>query len=142
MATRIRTGLTMNQKLESAELRNFGLIMAGLVAMFFGALLPWIWNWNYPVWPWYLATVLVALGLVAPLSLGLPYRLWMKLGHALGWVNTRLLLCIIFYLMITPMGFLMRLFGWDPMRRRMDKLAVTYKVVSRPLAQNDMEKPY
>ena len=132
----------MNQKLESAELRNFALIMAGLVVMFFGALLPWIWNWSYPVWPWYLATALVALGFVAPLSLGLPYRLWMKLGHALGWVNTRLLLSIMFYLMITPMGFLMRLFGWDPMRRRMDKLAVTYKVVSSPLARNDMEKPY
>ncbi|MBU0751003.1 MAG: sxtJ [Gammaproteobacteria bacterium] len=132
----------MNQKLESAELRNFALIMAGLVALFFGALLPWLWNWRFPAWPWYVAIALVAGGLLAPLSLRIPYRLWMRLGHALGWVNTRLLLGIIFYLMITPMGLVMRLFGWDPMRRRLDAAAKTYKVKSRPLSRNEMETPY
>ena len=132
----------MNQKVESAELRNFALIMAGMVALFFGALVPWLWSLRFPAWPWYVAIALVAWGLLAPLSLRFPYRLWMRLGHALGWVNTRLLLGIIFYLMITPMGLVMRLFGWDPMRRRLDAAAKTYKVESRPLSRNDMETPY
>ncbi|HNQ56255.1 MAG: sxtJ [Rhodocyclaceae bacterium] len=132
----------MNRQTERAELRNFALIMAGMVALFFGALVPWLWSWRFPAWPWYVAIGLGAWGLLAPLSLRLPYGLWTRLGHALGWLNTRLLLGIIFYLMITPMGLAMRLFGRDPMRRRIDAAAKTYKVASSPLSRKNMETPY
>ena len=132
----------MTQMPERTELRNFALIVAGMVVLFFGALVPWLWSWRFPAWPWYVAGSLVAWGLAAPLSLRLPHRLWMALGHGLGWVNTRLLLAIIFYLLITPMGLIMRLLGSDPMRRRLDAAAKTYRVESRPLSRNDMETPY
>jgi hypothetical protein len=49
----------------------------------------------------------------------------MKFAHALGWVNSRVLLTILFYLVFAPYGFLSRLFGRDPLRRR-NKSGDTY----------------
>jgi hypothetical protein len=43
---------------------------------------------------------------------------WMRLAHALGWINSRILLALIFYLVITPMGLVQRLVGRDALRRR------------------------
>jgi saxitoxin biosynthesis operon SxtJ-like protein len=57
------------------------------------------------------------LGLFVPLRLLAVYRPWMKFAEMLGWFNTRLLLAVAYYLVLTPMGVLMRLIGKDPMAR-------------------------
>jgi hypothetical protein len=44
--------------------------------------------------------------------------IWMRLAVALGYINSRVLLSLMFYLVFTPYGLLMRLFGRDPLRRR------------------------
>jgi len=132
----------MIEPVERVELRNFALTMAGMVALIFGVLMPWLWGWSYPAWPWYAAIGLVAWGLIFPLSLKLIHRIWMRIGHALGWVNTRLILGIVFFGMIAPMGVIMRLFGWDPMRRRFEPATKTYKAASKPISRNNMEEPY
>ncbi|MBI4665212.1 MAG: hypothetical protein HY751_02250 [Nitrospinae bacterium] len=62
----------------------------------------------------------------APMALLPFYRLWIKFAAALAWFNTRLLLAIVFYLIITPTGLIMRALGKDPMDRRIDKSAATY----------------
>jgi len=63
---------------------------------------------------------------VAPMALLPLYRVWVKLAMALAWFNTRLLLAVAFYLVITPTGFCMRLLGKDPLDRKIDKQATTY----------------
>ncbi len=63
---------------------------------------------------------------VAPLKLLPLYRLWVKFAMALAWFNTRLLLGIVFYLIITPTGLLMRLLGKDLLDIKIDKNADTY----------------
>ena len=63
---------------------------------------------------------------VAPMALLPLYRIWVKFAIALAWFNTRLLLGIVFYLVITPTGLCMRLFGYDPLDRKIDKEAATY----------------
>lgn len=45
-------------------------------------------------------------------------RAWMPIAHAMGWFNTRVLLAAVFFLLITPLGLVMRLFGYDPLRLR------------------------
>jgi hypothetical protein len=71
-------------------------------------------------------TLLVISAFVSPTSLRVVYRGWMALGQALGWFNTRIILGVVFYLLVTPMGLLMRLAGKDPMRRRYAPEADTY----------------
>ena len=61
-----------------------------------------------------IAAVLSLLSAVAPRTLHPVYRGWMHLGEALGWLNTRILLTLVFFLVVTPIGLLMRLFGRSP----------------------------
>ncbi len=60
--------------------------------------------------------VLIALGQLVPSILDTPERLWMKMAHFLGYWNTRILLTLVYFLIVMPMGFLARLFGWDELR--------------------------
>ena len=62
--------------------------------------------------------LLVALGLVAPRALYWPNRGWMGLAEALSFVSTRVVLAIVFFLAVTPIGLVKRLTGGDPLRRR------------------------
>ena len=59
--------------------------------------------------------VFFIMGLILPVFLKPVYIAWMRLAFILGWVNTRIILVILFYLIFTPAGLLMRLFGIDPL---------------------------
>jgi NADH:ubiquinone oxidoreductase subunit 5 (subunit L)/multisubunit Na+/H+ antiporter MnhA subunit len=61
-----------------------------------------------------IAAVLSLLAAVAPSLLHPVYRGWMRVGEVLGWINTRILLTLVFFLVVTPIGLLMRLFGRSP----------------------------
>jgi uncharacterized protein involved in cysteine biosynthesis len=50
----------------------------------------------------------------------------MKLAFVLAWINTRLILWIIFYLVFTPIGLVMRLLGVDLLARKIEKNKDTY----------------
>ncbi len=60
--------------------------------------------------------VLAGCALFAPAALRVPNRLWWRLATVLGWVNTRVLLTVFFFLVLTPTGVMMRLFGRSPLR--------------------------
>lgn len=62
----------------------------------------------------------------APMALLPVYRLWVKFAMAMAWVNTRLLLGLVFYLVITPIAVVFRIIGKDPLDRAIDKKAETY----------------
>ena len=49
-------------------------------------------------------TLLIGFGLVAPLVLRVPNRLWWRVAQAVGWVNTRVLLTLFFAIVLTPVG--------------------------------------
>jgi len=75
---------------------------------------------------------LLVLGAVFPAALRLPYSGWMAVGGLLGWVNTRIILGLVFFLMVTPMGILKRWLGKDGMTRKLDPRADSYRVVRPP----------
>lgn len=61
--------------------------------------------------------ITISIAIFAPLLLKYPYILWMRLAGILSWVNTRLLLAIIFYLVFSPVGLFRRLFRIDLLER-------------------------
>lgn len=128
--------------LTSAELRNFGLVAGAMIAGIFGFLLPWLYQFNFLVLPLYLAAGLSLWALFIPKTLQPFYRVWMRFADLLGWINTRIILGIMFYFIILPMGLLMRLVGNDPMRRRRNKKLSTYRVQSARRSTDHLEKPY
>lgn len=77
--------------------------------------------------------VCVAAGLLGALSIWAApalgralYAGWMEAAAPIGWTITRLILGAVYYLVLTPIGLLMRLFGKDPMNRNLDRTAATY----------------
>ncbi len=97
-------------------------------------------------WPagFVVAGLLTAAAALAVPRLLLPLcRAWMGLARALGWLNTRLLLTLVFFLMITPIGLLMRVFGHDPMDRRWRRPGRNSYWGGRPVdCRSDLRRTY
>ena len=66
------------------------------------------------------------LAVLAPWVLGPIYIIWMKFARILAWVNTRIILCVIFYLIFTPMGLVAKLLGKDLLDRRIERNKDSY----------------
>jgi hypothetical protein len=97
------------------ELRKFGLTV-GLAFFVLGAISKWRGHELPPRVLWTLGVLLIVPGLVAPTILGPVQHAWMRFAEVLGTFNTRLILGLLFYVVFTPVGFVMRLFR-DPMTR-------------------------
>ena len=129
--------------LDNAGLRKFGLTTGVIIVALFAFFFPWVFDIaNMPMWPWIVAAVLWLPALLMPYTLQPVYKAWMKIGHAIGWVNTRIILGVLFYVLVLPMGLLMRLFGKDPMARKLDSAASSYRIKSVSELRDRLEKPY
>lgn len=132
----------INHTPDRKELRTFGLIFAGMFIVFFALLLPWIWDVPSPLWAWLVAAAFASVALVYPPLLSPAYKLWMKIGVVLGWINTRIILGIVFFVLFAPVSLIFRIFSHDPMQRKLDNSAKTYRKPSTHLPRERMEKPF
>ena len=130
------------ERLDKRGLQHFGLLSGTIVAVLFGVILPLITGHGWPHWPWIVAGVLWLWAGLVPSTLNPVYQVWMRIGLVLGWINTRLILGLIFYLMVTPIGVVMWLCKRDPMVRKLDDGAKTYRIQSQLTERDRMEKPY
>ena len=129
--------------LDNKGLRKFGLTTGAIIVLLFVLFFPWVFDAeSLPIWPWVVAGILWVPALIMPGLLRPIYTTWMKIGHGLGWVNTRIILGVLFYVMILPMGLIMRLFGKDPMSRKRDKSASSYRIETVSEPKDRLEKPY
>jgi hypothetical protein len=133
---------SFNKNPDRKELRTFGLITGGIAAGLFGLALPLLFAHGFPKWPWPVAGVLIVWALAAPTTLKPVYLVWMTIGQVLGWVNTRIILTVMFYLIILPVGLLRRLMGKDPMARTMSPQEKSYRVASTVPDKKHVEKPF
>jgi hypothetical protein len=127
---------------DKKELRKFAFIMAGMVALFFGLIVPWIWSLGVVVWAWVVAAVFAVWGVVWPGGLGPVYKFWMRFGLIVGWVNSRIILSLVFFLMFTPAALVMRLLGKDPMNRKLEPEGNSYRIDSQGAPPQHLERPY
>ena len=131
----------MAQNVDTKELRIFGLMVGGIFSII--GLWPMIVRGDSPrTWALTLGGALVGFGLVVPASLRYVHQVWMKIGHVLGWINTRILLGVIFYGLITPMGLVMRLFGKDSMNLAFGQEVNTYRVIRSPRSRLHMKNQF
>jgi len=110
--------------------REFGLIVGGVFVLLSG----W-WSYrgkfsNASQITLPLGSLLILLGLIWPRALVWPNRGWMLLAEGLSFVTTRIILGIVFFLIITPIGVVKRLSGWDPLERRSDRRSSYWKPYS------------
>jgi hypothetical protein len=77
-----------------------------------------------------LGVVLILLGLFVPRILVYPNKAWMLLAQGLSYVTTPIILGLVFFFVVTPIGFVKRLSGWDPLRRRAGSSTTYWKPYS------------
>ncbi len=133
-----------NQPPSKPELRNFGLILAAGVIVFFGVLFPVLRDRaiQLTTWPWYLALVIAVVGLALPAVLRPVHKGWMFVGRILGYINTRVILGIIYVALFTPTAIILMLMKKDPMRRTFDAGAKSYRIESRQPKLENLKLPY
>lgn len=131
----------MTGPVERRQLRSFGLLVGGIFCLI-GLWPAIVRGQSLRSWALVLGGALVLLGSAAPGSLGPIYRVWMLVGHVLGWINTKILLGVMFFVLIAPMGLVMRMTGRDPMRRGFDSTAKTYRVWRSPRPRTHMARQF
>jgi hypothetical protein len=104
--------------------RNFGFTMAAVCALI-GSFGLYKGSSHAPIWLG-IASVFVVLTLWRPQSLGLANRAWLKLGLLMYRVVNPVIMAILFFGAILPIGLAMRSFGKDFLRLRRDRSAATY----------------
>lgn len=127
---------------ERAGLRHFGLVTGLTVIGLFGLALPWLLQRPHPQWPWGLGGLLIALALVMPNALRVVHGVWMRLALLVSRLTTPLIAAVVFFLFISPAGWIMRMAGRDPMARRLDHDAPSYRVPARDCDPSDMDRPF
>lgn len=104
----------MPNEITIKQLRSFGMTVGGVFALI--GIWPVIFRNQDPRW-WAIvvAGCLLLPALIFPKSLLWIYKGWMAVGHVMGWINTRIILGLVFYAVVTPIGMVRRLLGKDPM---------------------------
>lgn len=109
------------------EQRQFAGIWLPAFFVLVGGLVYWRTHWStLAVTIWATGGVLTTLALIiTPLRRPL-YVGWMCAAYPIGWTVSHLILVVVYYLVITPIGLFMRLCGHDPLQRRLDRHKTSY----------------
>lgn len=130
-------------ELDATGLRKFAFTTAAILVLLFALLIPWLFNLSFPLWPWIIAGILAVCGAIRPNSLNPVYKLWMKFGLLMSKITTPLILGIVYFLILTPIAFFMRLSGRDSLKIKLDEHSTTYRIESQtPDYKRKMELPY
>jgi len=108
-------------KSEKSDLRKFGLS----VGMALG-LLGWLFWWrekDFYSYFLFVSLMLISLGLIAPAALKPFQKVWMTVAVVIGWFMTRLILSVLFYAVITPIGLISKVSGKEFLDKKFDKHA-------------------
>jgi len=106
----------MSKSVKNPE-KSFGVSVGG-VLLLIAALLLWRRRIGRAEIVGGIGGVLLVLGLVSPSLLKYPSALWWRFSRALGYVNARILLTVLFSVILVPLSFIWRLTGKDPLARR------------------------
>lgn len=110
--------------LDRDNLKKFGIIMA-TVFLAIGLFLSLRHKHN-PLPIYSVSLIFFMFSFVMPGFLKPVYILWMRLAFILSWINTRLLLSLIFYLIFTPIGLALKIFRVDLLDRKLDRCKESY----------------
>jgi hypothetical protein len=111
----------------TVELRNFGITL-GIALGVLGGLFLWREK-AYYIYFFIIAAPFLLLAFTVPVLLKPFHKVWMTLSILMGWVMTRIILIILFYGILTPIGVIARLCGKDFLDKKIDKNAKSYWVV-------------
>ena len=128
-------------ELDKSGLRQFGLTTGAIVAVLFGILMPYLFDHAWPRWPWIVAAILFSWAVVAPATLRLVYRSWMRIGLLIGKIMTPIILTLVYVIAVIPTSLILKISGKELLHRGFDD-SPSYRVESKEPSIDNMEKPF
>ena len=108
----------MKEIISKKQLREFGLLIGFGFPLLIGWLIPALMGHEFRAWTLWVGFIGLLFGINSPRLLYYPYKFWIKLGLTLGWVNSRIILGLVYMIILLPIAFIMRLIGYDPLRTK------------------------
>ena len=131
----------MKDEMTNQKLCSFGFTVGGIFALI--GFWPLIFRGeDSRWWAMVVAGCLLVPAVVFPRSLVWVYRGWMAVGHIMGWINTRIILGMVFYIIVTPIGMFRRWLGRDPMGCQLRPDLDSYRVTRKLRPASHLTKQY
>jgi len=111
-------------KSDKKQLREFGLLVGGILLLLGGVAL-----WRHKgIYPYFLSigSILFVLGAVFPAPLKPFQKTWMAFSLVLGFFMSRIILTVLFYFILTPLGLIRRMTGADILDEKIDRSKNSY----------------
>jgi len=111
-------------EVESGSEKSFGIVFA--VVFLLISLYPLVDNKDVHLWSLIISLIFFLLAYVAPKVLSIPNKLWFRLGMALGALVAPVVMALVYFTTVVPIGLIMRLMGKDLLRQKLDKNTKSY----------------
>ena len=108
----------MRNPINKKILREFGLLIGVVFPFLIGWALPSLGGHPFRIWTFWIGFPFLISAILRPGLLFYPYKLWMRLGYILGWINSRIILGLVFLIVLQPIALIMRILGHDPLRMK------------------------
>lgn len=119
------------------QLREFGLLIGITFPVLLGWIIPKVYGHPFANWTLFIGIPLLIIGILNPSLLSRPYKLWISLGYSLGWINSHLILGLVFILILQPIAYIMKFSGYDPLRiKRKNKQSYRENINDRVIDLN------
>ena len=118
--------IKMKKNCSKKTLREFGLLIGFGIPFFIGWLIPFISGQGFRFWSLFIGFPLIIFGVFSPSLLFYPYKGWMALGKYLGWINSHIILGLVFLIVLQPISIIMRSLGYVPLKK-INKDLISYK---------------
>ena len=128
----------MTKNISKKILKEFGLLVGFSFPILIGLILPAISGHTFRIWTLFIGLPLIFLAILIPSSLLYFYKAWIKLGNILGWLNSRLILGLVFIVVLQPIALIMKTIGHDPLKLKRSNQK-SYKVSKKDF-QIDLKK--
>ena len=108
----------MRDSIQKKQLCEFGLLIGFGFPFLIGWLLPSILGHGFRTWTLWVGVPSLILTMLKPRLLLYPYKGWMTIGLALGWINSRIILGLVYFLVLQPIAIIMKIVGYDPLNTK------------------------
>ena len=129
--------LTNVARIDEIELKKFGIIFSILLVCIFGFFVPWLFNKSIPLLPFLIATLITIVAFTKSALIWFLYKPWMIFGAIMGFLNTKIILSIAFFLVIWPTTMIVKLLRKDFLNLSNDQNSSSYwKTVDKEESTN------
>tara|TARA_B110000263_G_C14876640_1_gene315455 strand:- start:28 stop:432 length:405 start_codon:yes stop_codon:yes gene_type:complete len=121
--------ITSHTATEKSSEKSFGVVFS--IVFLIIALYPLTSSASIHIWPLAISALFLLLAFLAPAILILPNKLWFKFGMLLGSIVAPIVMALVYFITVLPIGLIMRLLGKDLLKLKLDKSAKSYWIERR-----------